>query len=201
MSLARPVPVDQLRHAVKVDQQAEEHLVCGWTVFVDASEVAEDGDARHVLTVKSKHTGGLWAEIVGAVRGRDMAMDVIMVHVVGGGDLGQEARNHLNDVRDGHGADLKLSRLGSMAGNVGSMRLVQEFLTGETLDVRQAANPDATRGVCFGATKRLHGSEGRLQARGVGGGLWMRVWGRSYGIGGCGMVACLGMMLRILWSV
>ena len=151
--LARPVPVDQLRHTVKVDQQAEKHLVCGRTVFVDASEIAQDGDARHVLTVESKHTGGLWAEIVGAIREWDMTMEVLMVHIVGGSDLGQETCDHLNDVRDGHGADLKLTRLGSMARNVGSMRLVQEFLTGKTLDVRQAADPDATGRVCLGATQ------------------------------------------------
>jgi hypothetical protein len=48
-------------------------------------------------------------------------MNVLVVHVVGGCDLGEETRDHLNDVRDGHRADLKLPGLGSMAGDVGSM--------------------------------------------------------------------------------
>lgn len=111
---------------------------------MNASEITQYCDAWHVLTVESKHTGGLWAEIVGPVRRGDMAMDVLVVHVVGRRDLGEETRDHLNDIRDGHRADLKLPGLGSMARDVGSMRLVQEFFTGQTLDVRQAANPDAT---------------------------------------------------------
>lgn len=200
MCLAQLASVDQLRHAVEVDQQAEEHLVCGRTVFVNASKVAEDRDARHVLTVKSEHAGGLWAEIVGSIWRRDVAVDVSVVHIVGGGDLGEKARDHLNDVRDRHRADLKLPGLGSMAGDVGSMRLVQEFFAGQTLDVRQAADPDATGRVCFRASKRLHGSEGRLQARRVGGGLRVRVWRGRYGIGRCGMVASLG-VLGVLGSV
>jgi hypothetical protein len=121
MYMAQLVSVDQLGHAVEIDQQAEEHLVGGGTVFVNSSEIAQDGDAWHVLTVESKHTGSLWAEIVGSVRRRDVAMNVLVVHVVGGCDLGEETRDHLNDVRDGHRADLELPGLGSMAGDVGSM--------------------------------------------------------------------------------
>jgi hypothetical protein len=142
--MAQLVSVDQLGHAVEIDQQAEEYLVCSGTVFMNASEIAQDGDAWHVLTVESKHTGGLWAEIVGSVRRGDVAMDVLVVHIVGSRDLGEKTCDHLNDVRDGHRADLELPGLGSMAGNVGSMRLVQKFFTGQTLDVRQAADPDAT---------------------------------------------------------
>lgn len=111
---------------------------------MDACEIAQDRDARHVLTVKSEHAGALWAEVVGSIWRRDVAMDVFMVHVIGRGDLSEEARDHLNDVRDGHRADLKLPGLGSMARDMGSMRLVQEFFAGQTLDVRQAADPDAT---------------------------------------------------------
>lgn len=121
LPVAQLVPIDELRHAVKVDQQAEEYLVRGWAVFVDASEIAQDGDAWHVLTVKSKHARGLWAEVAGSVRRRDVAMNVFMVHVVGRRDLGEETRDHLNDVRHGHGADLKLPGLGSMTGEMGSM--------------------------------------------------------------------------------
>jgi hypothetical protein len=40
-----------------------------------------------------------------------------------------------------------------MAGKMGSMWLVQEFFTGQTLDVRQAADPDATGRVCLGTTE------------------------------------------------
>lgn len=144
LSLAQLASVDQLRHAVEIDQQTEEHLVGCWAVFVDACEITQDRDARHVLTVKSEHAGGLWAEVVGSIWRRDVATDMFMVHVIGSGDLSEEARDHLNDVRDGHRADLKLPGLGSMAWDMGSMRLVQEFFAGQTLDVRQAADPDAT---------------------------------------------------------
>lgn len=144
MSLAQLPSVNQLCHAVEIDQQTEEHLVGRWTVFVDACEIAQDRDARHVLTVKSEHAGGLWAKVAGSIWWWDVAMEVFMVHVIGSGDLSEEARDHLNDVRDGHRADLKLSGLGSRASDMGSMRLVQEFFAGQTLDVRQAADPDAT---------------------------------------------------------
>ena len=48
--------VHTLSHAIKVDQKTEEDLVGGGAVLVDTAEIAQDGDARHVLTMECKHT-------------------------------------------------------------------------------------------------------------------------------------------------
>jgi hypothetical protein len=57
-------------------------------------------------------------------------MDVFVVGVVRGGDLGQKASDHLDDLRDRHGANLILSRPGWR------MRTrTHEVFAGEALDV------------------------------------------------------------------
>jgi hypothetical protein len=71
-------------------------------------------------------------------------MDVFVMHVVGGGDFRQEPRNHFDDVRDRHGTDLVLVLLGPLSGHVVPVRLGQELLAGETLDMRQIPDLDAT---------------------------------------------------------
>lgn len=106
--------IDKLGHAIKVDQQAQENLIGGWAVFVDAGEIAEDGDAGDVLAVECENAGGLRAEIGSAVGRRDVAMDILMLHVIRGSNLGEQAGDHFNDVRDWHGADLKLPLLGDI---------------------------------------------------------------------------------------
>jgi hypothetical protein len=54
--------IDTLRHAVKVDKKAEEDLVCRWTVLVNPTQIAQDGDAGNILAMESQHTCSLLAE-------------------------------------------------------------------------------------------------------------------------------------------
>lgn len=146
--------VDQLGHTVKVDQQAQEHLVGCGAIFVYTSEVAEDRDAGDVFAVECEDAGGLWTEVRGAIRWRDVAMDMFVMQIVRGSDLSEESSDHLDDLRDRHGADLVLSlrpRLGSSR----SSRPHEVFI-GETLDVRQALDSNATRGIDFGSRHGLH---------------------------------------------
>ena len=80
--------VDELRHAIKVNQQAQKNLVGGRTVLVDSGEVAEDGDAGHVLAVEGQDAGGLRAQVRRTVGGRNVAMELFMVKIICGCDLG-----------------------------------------------------------------------------------------------------------------
>lgn len=138
--------VDKLGHAVEIDQQAEEDLVGGRAVFVDAGEIAKDGDAGDILAMKGENTGRLRTQVGGAVGRRDVAMYVFVVGIVGGGNLGEEACDHLNDLGDGHRADLEVALLRAIARGV---RSGQEFFAGQALDVRQALDADAAWRVCF----------------------------------------------------
>lgn len=127
--------IDKLGHAVEVDQQAQEHFVCGRAIFVDAGEVTEDGDAGDILAVEREHARGLRAEAAGPVWKRNMAMDTFMVHIVGRGDLGEKACDHFDDVRNRHGADLELPVLRRFSRDLRSRRLCQELLAGKALDM------------------------------------------------------------------
>lgn len=65
-----------------------------------------------------------------------MSMHLFMVDVVGGGDFGQEPRNHLNDIRDRHGADFILAFLLPLPWTLRiPLRLGMIFLVGEALDM------------------------------------------------------------------
>lgn len=75
---------------------------------MDPAEVAENRDAWHVLAMECQHTGGLLAEARCALGRGDLAVQVVVLAVVGGGDFGQQACDHLDDVCDGHLADLVL---------------------------------------------------------------------------------------------
>jgi hypothetical protein len=97
--------IHAFRHAIKVDQQRQKDLISGRAVFVYSREVAEDGYAGHVFTVESKDRVGGGAQ-ADRVRGRDGAVQVLVLPVVGGGDLGQKRGYHLYHVADGHAADL-----------------------------------------------------------------------------------------------
>lgn len=101
--------IHHLRHSIKIDQQAEEYLVGGGTIFVYARQVVENRNRRHIFAMKCKHATGLRTEIRGAVGRRDMAMNVLMLHVVRCRDLCQQACHHFNDVRHRHGADFILA--------------------------------------------------------------------------------------------
>ena len=75
---------------------------------MDSAEVAEDRYARYVLAMESQNARGLLAQPGCAFGGRYLAMQMIVLPVIGRGDLGQQASYHLNDVGDRHLADLVL---------------------------------------------------------------------------------------------
>ncbi|EZF28224.1 hypothetical protein H101_08094, partial [Trichophyton interdigitale H6] len=103
--LLQEMRVDGLGHAVKVDEQADEDLVGGRAVLVDAAEVVEDGDAGHILAVKGQHAGCLRRQRA-LLRPGDVPVQVFVLAVVGRGDLGEQAGDHLDHVGHGHRADL-----------------------------------------------------------------------------------------------
>jgi hypothetical protein len=98
-----------LRHSIKVDEQTEKHLVRCRTVLVYPAEVAEDSDGGNILAMKGQDAGGLRAQIGSSIWRRNVAMEMLVLHVVCGGDLRQEAGDHLNDIGHWHGADLVLT--------------------------------------------------------------------------------------------
>jgi hypothetical protein len=55
---------------------------------VNAAEITQDGDAGYILSVKSQNTCGLLTQARGSFRGWYMAMEVLMLAVIGGSDLG-----------------------------------------------------------------------------------------------------------------
>ena len=75
---------------------------------MDAAEVAEDGDAGHILAVESQNAGGLLAQTGSAVWMGDGLVCMFMLAIIGCSDLGQEAGDHFDDIHDGHSANLIL---------------------------------------------------------------------------------------------
>lgn len=47
--------VDPLGHAIKVDEKTQEDLVGSGAVLLYAAEIAQNGDAGHVLAVKGQY--------------------------------------------------------------------------------------------------------------------------------------------------
>lgn len=41
-------------HPVEIDEEGEEHLICGWTIFEDAEEVGFEGDRWDVAGVEGQ---------------------------------------------------------------------------------------------------------------------------------------------------
>lgn len=178
---AAHLALDQFGHAIEVDQHTEEDLVRGGAVFVDARQVAQDADAGDVLAVEGQDAGGLGTEIRRAIGGGDVPMDLFVMRVVGGGDLGQQARHHLDDIRDRHGADLILPVRHPGPRPWVSLAGGEELLAGQTLDVREVADLDAAGRARLRTAQRAQGPEGRPEPGRRGGG----VTGRSRRVGGC----------------
>lgn len=111
---------------------------------MNASQVTQDGDGRDILSVECEYTGSLRAKVGGALGWRDVAMYMFVMHIICSCDLGQKPSDHLDDLRDRHGANLILSLLRSRSGSVGAPRSHQIF-TGETLNMGQALDTNATR--------------------------------------------------------
>lgn len=110
---------------------------------MDAGEIAQNRDTRNIFAVEREYTGRLRSQVGGAVGGRDMAMDVFMVHVVCRCDLSEEPGDHLNNVCDRHRADLVLSLLRTRPRALRSQR--RQVFTGQAVDMRQALDADAAR--------------------------------------------------------
>lgn len=100
--------IDPLSHPVEVDKKAEEHLIGCGAVFVNPAKIAEDGYAGHVLAVESEDTRGLLTEPRCPFGGRYLAVQMVVLAIVCGGDLCQQAGDHFDDVGHGHLADLVL---------------------------------------------------------------------------------------------
>lgn len=78
-------------------------------------------------------------------------MKMIVLTIVGGGDLGQQAGNHLDDIRDGHGTDLILLPyllFASQREPRAVSRAGEDLFASKTLDVTEVANLDATGRGC-----------------------------------------------------
>lgn len=71
-------------------------------------------------------------------------MNLLMMQVVGGGDLGEKPSNHLNDICNRHGADLILAVLRPLPRGLRPLRLGQNFFTSEGVDMGQIADLDPT---------------------------------------------------------
>ena len=145
-------PIHHFRHPIEIDQQAEKHLIGGGTVLEDAIEVAEYGNTRNILAVESEHTRGLRTQTGRTIGWRDMSVDVLVIHVIRGGDFGEKTGHHFNHVGDGHGANLK---------HVARSLVLKERLANESLDVGQVANFQPTGRCHNGAGEGAHGSARR----------------------------------------
>ena len=105
---------------------------------MDPRQVAGDGDGGNVLPMKGQHAGSLLRQW-GTICGWDLSMEAI----IGGGDLGQETGNHVDDVGDRHCTDLILlpaikpafqGMAGRMAGSC------QDLLAGKALNVTEISD-------------------------------------------------------------
>lgn len=124
---------------------------------MDTRQVAGDGDGGDILPVKGQHAGGLLCQW-GAISGWNLSVQAI----VGSGDLGQEAGNHVNDVGDRHCADLILlpalePAFQRMAGRMAGSG--QNLLAGKALNVTEISDFYSARGVGEGA---VQGDGGRM---------------------------------------
>lgn len=103
--------IDLFGHAVKIYQETQEDLIASGAVFVDAIEITQYRDAGDVLAMKGQDAVGLRTHGAVAVGSRHLSMQMLMLHIVGGGNLGEKASNHLDDVLYGHAADFILRSL------------------------------------------------------------------------------------------
>lgn len=135
-------PVNQVSHAVEIDQQADENFVGGWAVFVDAGQIAKDGYRWYIFAMESKYTGSLGAKIRRPIRPGDS--HIIVMDVVGGGNLGQKPRDHLDDIRRRHRANLILAFLEPLPRILGLFLLGRKLCAREAPYMRKISDLDAT---------------------------------------------------------
>ena len=96
-ALNRP-RVDPLSHSIEIHKQAQEHLVRGWAVFMYPTEIAQDRDARDVLTVECQDTGCLLVQTTGTFWRRNLTMQMFMLPIVRSRDFGQKSSHHFDDI-------------------------------------------------------------------------------------------------------
>ena len=80
--------IDPFRHSVKVDQEAEENLVRRGAIFVNSAEIAENGYAGHILSMKGQDTRGFLIQAYASFC-RVVAMKMLVLAVVCRGDFSQ----------------------------------------------------------------------------------------------------------------
>jgi hypothetical protein len=69
---------------------------------VDPAQVTQNRDAWYVLAVESQHTTGLGTQGSGAVGRGDMSVDVLVLQIIGCGDLRQQPCHNFDDIRHWH---------------------------------------------------------------------------------------------------
>lgn len=116
---------------------------------MDATEIAQYRDARHIFPVKREDACGLLAQSSRSLWKRDVLVYVFVLAVVGRRDLGQEPSDHLDDICDRHCADLILLSyllLASQRVSRTVVRSCEDLFTGKALYVIQVANLDSIWG-------------------------------------------------------
>ena len=96
-------------------------------------QIAENTDAGHIFAVKCKHARSLGAQSGGAIRGRNVSMNRLVMQVIRRCDFHQQSSNHLDYVRDRHGTNLVLALLGPLPRCLVPLR--EELFTGKALNV------------------------------------------------------------------
>lgn len=69
---------------------------------MNAGEVAQNCDAGDIFPMEGKDARGLGAQVGGSLWRGDPTVHVLMVHIVGGSDLGEQPGDHFDDVAHGH---------------------------------------------------------------------------------------------------
>lgn len=100
------------------------------------TEIAHDGDARDVLSVKSKDTGRWSGEVCALF---DIGHS-LMLKIVCGGYLGQQTSNHFYNIANGHSADLVLYGLVTTRIAMMVIPICQKLFIGEALNVSEISN-------------------------------------------------------------
>ena len=81
--------VDGLRHAVEIYQQAEEDFIGGGTILVNPAQIAQDGDAGHILSMERQDARLLLAHVGRFLWWRHRLVYVLVLLIVGSGDFGE----------------------------------------------------------------------------------------------------------------
>jgi hypothetical protein len=143
-----------LRHAIKVYQQTQKDFVCRWTVLMYTAQITQNRNTGDVLPMKCKHTRRQPC-YVGSISGRIRSVQILMLAIVGCGDLCQKPCYHLNDICNRHPTNLIFqSRIICRPPSPGLPSVRQKLLCGETLDMCQIPHLDCINPVLLNIIHR-----------------------------------------------